>query len=90
MASNVKKEKKTKVNAFQNDGSFMEMFKKIQESSEPAATPTSSAEEKPGANNIEADIPCYSTQTMCYKDEKGGETSSTKSRYQVIHSSVVS
>ena len=86
MASN-KKEKK---NAFQNDGSFMEMFKKkFQESSKPA--PPKSSEEKPKpSTNIEADIPCFSTQTMCYKDEKGAESSSTKSQYQVIHSSVVS
>lgn len=89
MASNVKKEKKAKLNTFQNDGSFMEMFKKSQESSQPVP-PTSSEEKEKSKPNTEADIPCYSTQTMCYRDEKGGESSSIKSRYQVIHSSVVS
>ena len=83
---------KTPKNLFQNDGSFMEMFKMMQgQQSQPVPTSSSpavaSVEGQGESAKVEAEskreteAPCYATQTICYKDGAGGDQ---KPQYQVI------
>ena len=88
--TSVKKEKVKPQNFFQNDGSFMDMFKTYQnwQQAQTEATtstpdpPTESEQEDSSSKEAEVkmDAPVYTTQTMCYKDGP----SSAKPQYQVI------
>lgn len=84
------KKKKDPVNAFQNDGSFMEMFKKMQEGQGQSPTPTTTSASGGAGSNKEAmketETPCYATQTIYYKDSTEGSTSQ-KPLYQVTTTS---
>lgn len=87
------------VNKFQNDGSFLEMFKQCQQPK--VADPQSSSTVTPQPHeqshnkgskdskeeaNGEKDTPYYSTQTMYYKEGSGSE----KPQYQVTFKFILS
>ncbi len=90
------KAREAAVNTFENDGSFFEMFKKQMEEKQkdseqgsskpkikPRTTKAVSPEQKAVVASLETELPCYSTQTMVYKDGEGEGTK--KTHYQVTY-----
>lgn len=87
---------KSPKNLFQNDGSFMEMFKRMQgqQTQPPSATSSSASTTAPPVERKEGysskgreeeakqdtEAPCYTTQTIYYKD---GVRNDEKPQYQV-------
>ena len=82
-------------NQFQNDGSFMEMFRKRMEEQQKDNKPVTKAAAKPSepkpstaastsvTKEPEAEATFYSTQTMHYKNDAENSSSSKKPQYQV-------
>ena len=84
------REEDDSINKFQNDGSFLEMFKKrLQEQQETkestTATVSDHKKEESSSSKSKFDATYFSPQTITYKeDNEGTVPSSKKPRYQVL------
>ena len=81
----VQAEGDSSTNAFQNDGSFFEMFKKrMEEQQKQNSTSKSKTDVSSKKALKDTEPPCFATQTMLYKNSEGdGNTAGKKSQYQV-------